>query len=191
MDQSKNNIQLLFEDLKDLIQTEIMDSQAFNHREVVLGVSQEMEEKINENIYYFKKNENDLINITFSDVEMLSNRYDEFLIKKIKTAFEFLYPNIKSSVDILNSANFLIDGKNIHNIELSESFSGKFLEETEKILRQWKTQLSEGGFNKFLTVYAEYVSVYIEKLLFMKNFSTFGAIVLEKVFKFFNYNFLL
>jgi hypothetical protein len=181
IDQSRNNISLLFEELKNLIMYEIIESQAFNHRDVILGVNSEIEEQINENIKYFKKNDIDLINITFSDVEMHANRYEDFLMKKIRTAFEYLYPSIKSSVDLLNSANFLIDGRNIHHVELSESFSGKFLEETEKVLKQWKTQLSEGGFNKFLTVYAEYVSVYIEKLLFMKNYSTFGAIVLEKV----------
>jgi hypothetical protein len=174
IDQSRNNISLLFEELKNLIMYEIIESQAFNHRDVILGVNSEIEEQINENIKYFKKNDIDLINITFSDVEMHANRYEDFLMKKIRTAFEYLYPSIKSSVDLLNSANFLIDGRNIHHVELSESFSGKFLEETEKVLKQWKTQLSEGGFNKFLTVYAEYVSVYIEKLLFMKNYSTWG-----------------
>lgn len=181
IDQSRNNISLLFEELKNLIMFEIIESQAFNHRDVILGVNSEIEEQLNENITYFKKNDIDLVNITFSDVEIHVNRYEDFLFKKIRTAFEYLYPSIKSSVDLLNSANFLIDGRNIHHVELSESFSGKFLEETEKVLKQWKTQLSEGGFNKFLTVYAEYVCVYIEKLLLMKNYSTFGAIVLEKV----------
>lgn len=181
IDQSRNNISLLFEELKNLIMFEIIESQAFNHRDVILGVNSEIEEQLNENITYRKKNDIDLVNITFSDVEIHVNRYEDFLLKKIRTAFEYLYPSIKSSVDLLNSANFLIDGRNIHHLELSESFSGKFLEETEKVLKQWKTQLSEGGFNKFLTVYAEYVSVYIEKLLMMKNYSTFGAIVLEKV----------
>ena len=44
-------------------------------------------------------------------------------------------------------------GKNIALAEQLDSFSGKFVEETEKVLNQWKTQLSEGGFNKFLTIY--------------------------------------
>ncbi len=83
----------------------------------------------------------------------------------------------------MNSANYQIDGKNIINAELSESFSGKFIEETEKILRQWKTQMSEGSFNKFVCYYVDYVGICIERLLILKNFSTYGVILLEKVKK--------
>jgi len=181
IDQSKNNISLLMEELKNSIHSEIINSQAFNHREIVLGIDQTEEEKINQSLSYFNQNEIELINITFSDVDALINKYEAFLNKKMKLAFEFMYMNIKSSVDLLNSVNYFLDGRNIINAELSESFSGKFIEETEKILRQWKSQMSEGSFNKFLGFYADYVGVCIERLLMLKNFTTYGVILLEKV----------
>jgi hypothetical protein len=181
IDQSRNNMQLLFEELKNLVTNEIVDSPAFNHREIVLGLVPEEEEKLNQKIKYLKHSDVELINITFSDLESLYHRYEDFLNRKIKLAFEFLYPNIKSSVDLINSVNYLIDSRSIQNVELSESFAGKFLEETDKILKQWRTQLSEGGFNKFLSFYAEYVGLYIEKALMLKNYSIFGVILLDKV----------
>ena len=180
IDQTKSNIQLLMEELKNLVQNLILDSEIFNHKLQVLGANPQEEEKIDCNINYFKKNEIELVNITFSDIDMLTNKYEDFLTKKIKLGFEFLYPNIRSSVDLLNSSNYNIDSKNIINAELAESFANKFVDETEKILNQWKTQLSDSAFNKFLAIYCEYVSLYIEKHLMLKNYSTYGVIILEK-----------
>jgi hypothetical protein len=98
----------------------------------------------------------------------------------MKIAFEFLINHIKSVADILNSNNFFIK-ENLEAAEQNDPFSTKFIEETEKILKQWKLQLSENNFNKFLTLYVEYTNIHIEKILHLKTFSNFGAILLEKV----------
>jgi hypothetical protein len=173
IDQSRNNISPLLDEFKELIIDNIK-SPVFDPSKI------ELENHNNNTIEYFNKNQLELINHSFTDVDLIINRYDEFLTKKLKIAFEFLVPIIKSTVDTLNSTNYFLEGKNLMSTELSESFSVKFIEESEKYLKQWKSQLSEGGFNKFISIYTEHVTVFIENLLLMKRYSTFGVIVLEK-----------
>lgn len=179
IDQSKSNISDLMDEFRHSINEIILNSDIFDHTKIILGNPDE--EKINKNITYFKKNEIELINITFSDVEMIVNKYEEFLNKKFKLSFEFFLPIIKSSTDILNSINYYIEGKNILTAEMTDSFSSKFIEETEKYLKQWKLQFSESAFNKFLSFYAERASNYIETSLMNKKYSSYGVIILEKV----------
>jgi hypothetical protein len=173
IDQSRNNITPLMEELKELI-GENIKSPAFDASKIELEIDNSI------NTEYFNKNQLELINNNFSDIDHILSRYDDFLIKKFKTAFEFLIPIIKSTVDTLNSTNYYIEGKDLPSDGLTESFSVKFTEETEKYLKQWKIQLSEGGFNKFISIYTEYVSIYIEEHLKNKRYSKFGVIILEK-----------
>ena len=74
--------------------------------------------------------------------------------------------------------------KGIYTTALSEraffAQARSFIEETEKILHQWKMQLSEGAYNKFLEYYADYASSYIEKVLKRKQYSSYGVILLQK-----------
>lgn len=181
VDQCQNNLVNLFEELRYNIDETIIKSEVYDPQKIILPSNDESSDNLTNNIKWFKDNEIGLIEIVFNDVEDIKKMYDEFLIKKIKLAFEFLVLHIKSSVDILNSVNYYIEGRNITSSDLTESFSNKFVDETDKLLRQWKTQLSEGGFEKFLSRYAKYVSYYIEELLLMKRYSTYGVIVLEKV----------
>jgi hypothetical protein len=176
IDQSRNNITALLEDLKELIQENIK-SPAFDATKIEL----EGTESQGSTVEYFNKNQLELINNNFSDIEYILSRYDEFLVKKLRIAFEYLVPIIKSTVDTLNSSNYyIIGGEGINTLESAEAFSVKFIEETEKYLKQWKNQLSEGGFNKFIAIYTQHASEFIENLLMMKKYSQFGAIVLDK-----------
>jgi len=62
------------------------------------------------------------------------------------------------------------------------------MEETDKFTKQWKSQLSESNFNKFLSYYAMYTCNFIEKILLLKRFNTYGAIILDKdIHKLINY----
>ena len=49
------------------------------------------------------------------------------------------------------------------------------------VLEQWKLQLSENCFNKFLMQYVEFTNIHIEKILKLKSYSNLGAILLDKV----------
>ena len=138
---------------------------------------------MNNKIKYFHKSEVDLINHLFSEVEQLNMRYDEFLYKKIKLLFEFINPQIKASVEILNSSNYIIDSKKINSVDFMESLMNKLVEETEKLMGQWKGQMSENSFNKFVGVYSDYIAQYVEMVLILKKYNTFGIILLEKVKK--------
>ena len=109
-----------------------------------------------------------------------TGRIVEIVHSKMKIAFEYFINHLKSIADVLNSNNFYIK-ENLEAAEQNDPFSSKFIEESEKILKQWKFQLSENNFNKFLTLYVEYTNKHIEKILLLKMFSNFGAILLEKV----------
>ena len=63
---------------------------------------------------------------------------------------------------------------------MSVSFSTLLIEETEKLLHQWKIQLSEGAFEKFLEYYADYIASYMEKVLKRKQYSSYGVLILQK-----------
>jgi hypothetical protein len=172
IDQCKANINPLLDELKENLWDCIKSVSNSNKIELEIPNTPTFE--------YFSQSEHELINNNFSDIDFILSRYDEFLNKKLRAAFDYLTPIIKSTVDTLNSTNYFIEGKNLVTNELSEAFSVKFIEETEKYLKQWKSQLSEGGFNKFISVYCEHVTTFMENLLMMKRFSTFGVIVLEK-----------
>lgn len=146
-------------------------------------------EEINENA--FKQSDKNLVQYTFQDLDSISKVYDSFLNEKIKSLIEDNLLNyIKTSVDLLNQVNYNIDSKNSLTAELSESFSLKFIEETDILLKQWKAQMNETCFNKFLKMYCFYIVVMIENSLLLKRFSSYGAIILEKdlnkIINFFN-----
>ena len=63
---------------------------------------------------------------------------------------------------------------------MSETFSNKFISESEQYLAQWKNQLSEYIYSKFIEYYAEYATGYIEKVLKRKNYNNYGVILLQK-----------
>ena len=63
---------------------------------------------------------------------------------------------------------------------MSETFSNKFISESEQYLKQWKEQLSENIYSKFIEYYAEYATGYIEKVLKRKNYNNYGVILLQK-----------
>lgn len=139
----------------------------------------------------FKQCDKDLVNYTFQDLENINKQYDSFLTEKIKSLIEdHLINYIKSSVDLLNQINYNIDGKNSLNAELAESFSAKFVEETDIILNQWKTQMHETCFNKFISTYCFYITIMIENAIMLKKFSSYGVVILEKdlnkIINFFN-----
>jgi hypothetical protein len=151
----------------------------FNHETVILDDFAPEKEHL-ENYHYIKKSVKDMFNMTLVEMDKHRNHFEEVLLSKMKIAFEFLINHIKSVADILNSNNFFIK-ENLEAAEQNDPFSSKFIEETEKILKQWKLQLSENNFNKFITLYVEYTNIHIEKILHLKTFSNFGAILLEKV----------
>jgi len=180
IDDSKNNILVLFDFFKNIIHGSIFNSESFDHKKILLIGNQE-EEILNEKIKYFHKSEIDLINHLFSEVDQLETRYDEFLGKKFKLLFEFIHPSIKSTVDILNSANYIVESNKINSVEFVESFSKKFIEETEKNIAQWKNQCSEYCFNKFAMIFCDHVAQFMETILILKKYNTIGIILLEKV----------
>ena len=121
-----------------------------------------------------------MINFAFNDKNILINKYEEFIQKKLKISFEYFYNTMNLTADILNSINYKIDQNNMANVEMSESFSSKFIRETKIILTQFKNQLNENSYAKFIQFYSEYISNYIEKLLTHKKFNSFGVILLQK-----------
>jgi hypothetical protein len=171
IEQCKSNISDLLEEFKDNINEFIA---SVDHTKIVLEGVENFEYN------YYSATEKELVSITFTDVESLLKKYDDYLQKKLKNAFEYFIQNIKTTVDLLNSFNYNFDGSNILSAEVHESFSSKFIEATEKFLKQWKCQLSENGFNIFIKLYVQYVSNFIENALLMKRFSTYGVIILEK-----------
>jgi hypothetical protein len=171
IEQCKSNISDLLEEFKDSI-NELVAS--VDHTKIVLDGVDNLEYN------YYTSTEKELINITFNDVDTLLKKYDDYLQRKLKNAFEYFIQNIKTTVDLLNSFNYNIEGSNISLAEVYETFSSKFIEATDKYLKQWKAQLSENGFNIFIKLYVQYVSNFIETALMMKRFSTYGVLILEK-----------
>lgn len=180
IDQCREDIPILLNELNNLVNNEIVKSKIFDTTQIQLNNLNKEEDKTRDEISYFKSNEIEMIKISFNDQSIILKKYDDFMLKKLKLSFEYLYTRINSSVDMLNSINYLIDQSNLVTAEMSVSFSGLFIEETEKILHQWKTQLSEGAYNKFLEYYADYASSYIEKVLKRKQYSSYGVILLQK-----------
>lgn len=185
IDQTREDIPMLLNELNNLVNNEIVKSKIFDTTQIQLSNSNKeegknAEDKSKEEPPYFKSNEIEMIKISFNDQSIILKKYDDFMLKKLKLSFEYLYIRINSSVDMLNSINYLIDQSNLAAAEMSVSFSGLFIEETEKILHQWKMQLSEGAYNKFLEYYADYASSYIEKVLKRKQYSSYGVILLQK-----------
>lgn len=180
-DQCKNNISDLLEKLKATIFENILESEMYDHSKIEMGSP--YEDTINSTIKYFKENDYNLVESTLNDAESILESFDDILTLKIKNSFEFLALHIKASVDIINSTNYCIEVRNISNYEINDSFSNKFVEETSKLLKQWKWQLSENAFNKFMLVYTEFVSSYIENQLKLKKYTNYGIVILEKVSK--------
>ena len=180
IDQIQGNISSLHDTLKSEMNDNYFEN--FNHNSVLLDESDQKENLIN--YQYIKKNVKDLFSMAIMEMEKNKGYYEDFLLAKMKISFEFLREHIKSVADLLNSNNFFVK-ENIESAEICDPFSSKFIEESEKILKQWKMQLSENNFNKFLTFYVECTNNHIEKILRLKTFSNFGAIILEKVFYFF------
>lgn len=130
---------------------------------------------------YFKENDYNMVAFTFQDSDSIGKTYEIFLNKKIILVIEnYLTQYIKSSVDVLNPVNYNIDGRNVLSAELTESFAPKFIEETDKILRQWKNQLHESAFNAFITIYCRFVATFLENSFMLKRYSPYGVIILEK-----------
>ncbi len=178
IDRAKDNINELLDDLKNSIFQDIVNSKIFDSDEIKLFPNEE--ELIDKKILYFKPNELEMINFAFNDQANINQRYEDLLSKKLQIAFDFFYIKINSLVDILNSTNYLIDQNNITQAEMIESFSGRFISENEQILQQWNNQLSEHSLDKFIEYYSEYVASYIEKILYRKNYSSYGVIILQK-----------
>ena len=178
IDQTREDIPMLLEELNNMVNNEIVNSVIFDTNSIKLPNSEENAK--NENNSYFKSNEVEMIKITFNDQSIILKKYDDFILKKLKLSFEYLYIRINTSVDMLNSVNYLIDQTNLATAEMSVSVSTLLIEETEKLLHQWKTQLSEGAFEKFLEYYADYIASYMEKVLKRKQYSSYGVLLLQK-----------
>ena len=179
MDQTKDNISLLLEELKAIINQNIIKSKIFDTS--LIKLIHDRSELENENeIKYFKNSELEMINFAFSDINLIINRYEDLIKRKLKLTFENLYYKINSIIDILNNTNYVISQDNLNTIEMSENFSNKFISETEIYLNQWKNQLSEYIFSKFIEFYSEYSAGYIEKILKRKKFNNYGIILLQK-----------
>ena len=179
MDQTKDNISLLLEELKAIINQNIIKSKIFDTS--LIKLMHDRNELENENeIKYFKNSELEMINFAFSDINLIINRYEDLIKRKLKLTFENLYYKINSIIDILNNTNYVISQDNLNTIEMSENFSNKFISETEIYLNQWKNQLSEYIFSKFIEFYSEYSAGYIEKILKRKKFNNYGIILLQK-----------
>ena len=181
MDQTKENISLLFEELKIIIDQNIINSKIFDPSLIKLIQDKNDLENENENeIKYFKSSELEMIKFAFSDINIIINRYEDLIKRKLKKTFEHLYYKINSIIDVLNNMNYVISQADINTIEMSETFSNKFISETEIYLKQWKNQLSEYINSLFIEFYSEYASGYIEKVLKRKNFNNYGVILLQK-----------
>jgi hypothetical protein len=175
IEQTKENIPLLLENLKSVIYQNIINSKIFDSSLIKLNTEEEDIE-----IKYFKNNELEMINFAFSDINLIINRYTEFIKHKLKLIFEHLYYEINSIIDILNNTNYVISQSNMNTIEMSETFSNKFISETKKYLKQWKNQLTENVFSVFIEFYAEYATGYIEQILKRKKYNNYGVILLQK-----------
>ena len=175
IDQTKENISLLLEKLKSNVYQNIINSKIFDSSLVKLNNdSDEID------IKYFKNNELEMINFAFSDIDNITNRYNEFIKHKLKLIFGHLYYEINSIIDILNNSNYVISQSNMSAIEMSETFSNKFISESKKYLNQWKFQLNENSYSVFIEYYTEYSTGYIETILKRKNFNNYGVIVLQR-----------
>ena len=181
IDQTKDNIPLLLEELKAIIYQNIINSKIFDPSLIKLfhKDNDELMENVND-IKYFKNSELEMINFAFNDINLISNRYEELIKRKLKLTFEHLYYQINSIIDVLNNTNYVISQSNINTIEMSETFSNKFISESEKYLSQWKNQLSEYLYSKFIEFYTEYTTGYIEKVLKRKTYNNYGVILLQK-----------
>ena len=175
IEQTKENIPLLLEKLKNNIFQSIINSKIFDPSLIkLISEGDEIE------IKYFKNNELEMINFAFSDINSMTNRYNDFIKHKLSLIFGHLYYEMNSIVDVLNNTNYVISQSNISAIEMSETFSNKFISETKKYLNQWKFQLHENIYSIFVEDYTEYVTGYIEKILNRKNFNNYGVILLQK-----------
>ena len=174
-EQTKENIPLLLEKLKSNIYQSIINSKIFDSSLIKL-VNEENEIVIK----YFKNNELEMINFAFNDINGITNRYNEFIKHKLRVIFNHLYYYMNSIIDVLNNTNYVIPQSNISAIEMSETFSNKFMSETKKYLNQWKFQLHENVYSIFVEYYTEYATGYIEKILSRKNFNNYGVILLQK-----------
>ena len=175
IEQTNENIPLLLEKLKSNIYQSIINSKIFDSSLI----------KINNNsndfdIRYFKNNELEMINFAFSDINSITNRYNDFIKHKLKLIFDHLYYEINSIIDVLNNSNYVISQSNMTAIEMSETFSNKFISESKKYLNQWKFQLNENVYSIFIDYYTEYSTRYIEKILNRKNYNNYGVILLQK-----------
>ena len=179
VNQTKENIPLLLDELKAIISQNIINSKIFEPSLIKL-IPDNNEVENESDIKYFKNNELEMINFAFSDINSITNRYDDFIKRKLKLTFENLYYKINSIIDVLNNTNYVISQSNINTIEMSETFSNKFISESEKYLNQWKNQLSEYVYSKFIEFYAEYATGYIEMVLKRKNYNNYGVILLQK-----------
>jgi hypothetical protein len=121
-----------------------------------------------------------LINTSFDEFPELIKEFEKMLFRKIKLSFEFLFPNLKASTDLMNSTNYIIEDSQITSLEYSSLFSEKFIEETRKLTNQFKMQSSENVFNSFIKVYCEFVCSYIENHLNFKKFTSYGVLILDK-----------
>ena len=190
IDQTKDDIPLLLEELKSIINQNIINSKIFDSSLIKLIQDKDKDNdndlenenyNIKENeIKYFKNSELEMINFAFSDINTITNRYEDFIKRKLKLTFEHLYYKINSIIDVLNNTNYVISQSDINTIEMSETFSNKFISESEQYLKQWRDQLSEYIYSKFIEYYAEYVTGYIEKVLKRKNYNNYGVILLQK-----------
>ena len=175
IEQTKENIPLLLERLKINVNQNIINSKIFDTSLIKLINDEEQME-----IKYFKNNELEMINFAFGDINNITNKYNEFIKHKLNLIFGHLYYDMNSIMDSLNNTNYVISQSNISAIEMSETFSNKFITETRKYLKQWKNQLHENIFSIFIENYTEYVTGYIEKILSRKNFNNYGVILLQK-----------
>ena len=175
IDQTKENISLLLEKLKNNVYQQIINSKIFDSSLIKLNNDGDEID-----IKYFKNNELEMINFAFSDINNITNRYNEFIKNKLKLIFGHLYYEINSIIDILNNSNYVISQSDISAIEMSETFSNKFISESKKYLNQWKFQLNENSYSIFIEYYTEYSTGYIETILKRKNFNNYGVIVLQK-----------
>ena len=175
IEQTNENIPLLLEKLKSNIYQNIINSKIFDSSLIKIN-----NDSNDFDIKYFKNNELEMINFAFSDINSITNRYNDFIKHKLKLIFDHLYYEINSIIDVLNNSNYVISQSNMTAIEMSETFSNKFISESKKYLNQWKFQLNENVYSIFIDYYTEYSTRYIEKILNRKNYNNYGVILLQK-----------
>ena len=175
IEQTNENIPLLLEKLKSNIYQNIINSKIFDSSLIKIN-----NDSNDFDIKYFKNNELEMINFAFSDINSITNRYNDFIKHKLKLIFDHLYYEINSIIDVLNNSNYVISQSNMTAIEMSETFSNKFISESKKYLNQWKFQLNENVYSIFIEYYTEYSTGYIEKILNRKNYNNYGVILLQK-----------